>query len=539
MQKVRHFIVFLIVFVLLLASGVAATRAQTAPAWQPNTPYAVNALASYNGTVYRCIQAHTSLPGWEPPNVAALWAVHSGGTNPTNTPVPPATNTPQGPQPTATRTPTQSSGGTCTAPAWNATAVYTQGNVVSHNGRQYRARWWTQNENPSTSGQWGVWEDLGPCSGGTIVPTNTPSRTPTATNTAQVTFQPPTNTPNGPTLTPSIVPTIPNTGIPRRVLVGYWHNFNNGSGIIRLRDVSIRWDVINIAFAIPVGNDGTLSFVPEVQDVASFKDDVRYLQSIGKKVQISIGGAEGQVSITDATKRANYVNSLVAVIQEYGFNGIDIDLEGSSVALSGNDPDLKNPTSPGVTNLIAGTREIRNRFGAGFMVTMAPETANVQGGYSAYGGGWGSYLPLMHGLRDILTFVHVQHYNSGGMPALDGRNYTQGTADFQVAMAEMLLQGFNAPSTSNNFFPPLRPDQVAIGLPASPQAAGGGYTSSADIDKAVRYLVTGQSFGGSYVLRQPSGYANFRGLMTWSINWDSFFGFVFSTNSRNLLNSLP
>jgi len=28
---------------------------------------------SYNGHNYQCLQAHTSLVGWEPPNVPALW----------------------------------------------------------------------------------------------------------------------------------------------------------------------------------------------------------------------------------------------------------------------------------------------------------------------------------------------------------------------------------------------------------------------------------------------------------------------------------
>ncbi|MFB9622472.1 carbohydrate-binding protein [Nonomuraea helvata] len=28
---------------------------------------------TYNGVTYRCIQAHTALAGWEPPNVPALW----------------------------------------------------------------------------------------------------------------------------------------------------------------------------------------------------------------------------------------------------------------------------------------------------------------------------------------------------------------------------------------------------------------------------------------------------------------------------------
>lgn len=43
--------------------------------WQANTAYAVNDVVTYQGTSYSCIQAHTSLVGWEPPNVPALWAV--------------------------------------------------------------------------------------------------------------------------------------------------------------------------------------------------------------------------------------------------------------------------------------------------------------------------------------------------------------------------------------------------------------------------------------------------------------------------------
>jgi subtilisin family serine protease len=43
------------------------------PAWAPNTFYSVAARVSYGGSNYECIQAHTSLTGWEPPNVPALW----------------------------------------------------------------------------------------------------------------------------------------------------------------------------------------------------------------------------------------------------------------------------------------------------------------------------------------------------------------------------------------------------------------------------------------------------------------------------------
>jgi chitinase len=133
----------------------------------------------------------------------------------------------------------------------------------------------------------------------------------------------------------------------------------------------------------------------------------------------------------------------------------------------------------------------------------------------------------------------VQHYNTGTVTALDGVAYGSGNADFQVAMAEMLLAGFPVARNPDRFFAPLREDQVAIGLPSSPQAAGSGYTPPAEVAKAVNYLVRGQSYGGRYVLRRAGGYPNFRGVMTFSINWDRFNGFVFSRGVRPLLNGLP
>ncbi|GGS88793.1 chitinase [Planobispora rosea] len=64
-----------------------ASAAVAAPAWQPYTAYAVGARVSYNSTEYEAVQGHTSLPGWEPPNVPALWKVAGGGpTNPPGTP---------------------------------------------------------------------------------------------------------------------------------------------------------------------------------------------------------------------------------------------------------------------------------------------------------------------------------------------------------------------------------------------------------------------------------------------------------------------
>ncbi|MEV8438338.1 alpha-lytic protease prodomain-containing protein [Actinosynnema sp. NPDC051121] len=41
--------------------------------WQPGVAYAIGSLVTYDGVGYRCLQGHTSQPGWDPPSVPALW----------------------------------------------------------------------------------------------------------------------------------------------------------------------------------------------------------------------------------------------------------------------------------------------------------------------------------------------------------------------------------------------------------------------------------------------------------------------------------
>jgi chitinase len=105
-------------------------------------------------------------------------------------------------------------------------------------------------------------------------------------------------------------------------------------------------------------------------------------------------------------------------------------------------------------------------------------------------------------------------------------------------MTEMLLQGFPIAGGAYGFFPSLPPQQIAFGVLASPQA-GGGFTSIPDLQNALRYLIEGIPFGGVYQLVNPAGYPDMRGLMTWSINWDRFFGFPLSSTIGPYLHGLP
>ena len=202
----------LLSLVFVASVGAAPALADRGP-WAPNTWYNVGDTVTYGGCTYSVIQAHTSLTGWEPPNVPALFQLVSCGGSPSNTPTrtntpagatntptrtntpagptntPTRTNTPAGPTntptrtntpPAATATPTSGGGGGSCYPAWNSSTVYVGGDNASDAGHNYHSNWWNQNDRPSTSST-GAWTDQGPCSTG---PTNTPTRTPTSGPTA-------------------------------------------------------------------------------------------------------------------------------------------------------------------------------------------------------------------------------------------------------------------------------------------------------------------------------------------------------------------
>ncbi|MCA1292782.1 sugar-binding protein [Paenibacillus sp. alder61] len=76
-------LVVLAVFLSTWFTAPPSASAAARGAWAPNTAYAVNDTVTYSGSTYTCLQAHTSLAGWEPPNAPALWKKGGGGTTPT------------------------------------------------------------------------------------------------------------------------------------------------------------------------------------------------------------------------------------------------------------------------------------------------------------------------------------------------------------------------------------------------------------------------------------------------------------------------
>ncbi|SKA14751.1 chitinase [Chitinophaga eiseniae] len=346
----------------------------------------------------------------------------------------------------------------------------------------------------------------------------------------------------GASTTSSVVNLVVNTSGPGtpdsgKVIVGYWQNWgspSDASPYIPLRNVNPKYNVIEVAFAVSGSDLATISFVPENVTPAEFLADVQYLQSQGKKVLLSLGGETGSLNLSTAAKKQAFVTSMKALLDQYNFDGFDLDIEGgTNLQLDNGDKDFTNPTTPKVQNLIAGVKEViayRKGQGKNCWLTMAPETYYVQTAYgSTYSPLVGAYLPIIYALRNELTFIQTQYYNTGSVMGLDNGVYNQGTPDFIVALTEMLLKGFPVAGTTQTF-PALRQDQVAFGIPATSRAAGGGYIAPANVKKALDYVMKGQSFGGTYQLRNAAGYPGLRGIMTWSVNWDKSNGDEFANN---------
>ena len=309
--------------------------------------------------------------------------------------------------------------------------------------------------------------------------------------------------------------------IPNPSLIGYWQNWNDPNApYIPLDQIDSRYNVVNISFAVPqAGTDYHMEFLPDQVNQATLTSQIQYLQAQGRIVNISIGGAGPLISLDNISERDTFISTMNSIINTYGFDGIDIDLEGNSVSVSGGT--ISNPGDAKILNLIYAIKQIMSDYYSlnqkRLFLSMAPETAFVQGGMSAYGGIWGAYLPIIEALRDSIEILHVQLYNSGSMYGIDGNVYAQGTADFIVAMAEAAIQGFN---TSAGMFSGLPASKIAIGLPACLMAAGGGFTDTSIVKSALNYLMGRTPQPGSYSLSQTGGYPDLRGMMTWSINWD-------------------
>lgn len=301
---------FLLIFMTILLSFITfSAKAQSAPAWQPNTAYAVNSLVSYGGATYKCIQAHTSLPGWEPPNVPALWQLQSG-TPPTAT-KPPATNTQPGPTNTTrpsntpTRTtvpPTATTGGPI--PAWSGNGVpYKIGDLVTFQGSIYKCTY-----AHTSQSDW------------------SPTAAPTLWQLQQsATFQPATSTRTGPT--PTLGPP------PSRMFAPYIDvSPGSSSAIMQLASNGSGNKFYTLAFILGRGCTASWFGAYELNspEADALGTRINELRAAGGDVIVAFGGAAAPELANVCTSVSALQAQYQAVISKYNLRYVDFDIEDFS-----------------------------------------------------------------------------------------------------------------------------------------------------------------------------------------------------------------
>ena len=298
-------------------------------------------------------------------------------------------------------------------------------------------------------------------------------------------------------------------GLPAHVLMGYWQDFANGATPLTLADVPASYNLVAVAFGAATDTPGQVSFSLDptlASDLGGytqqqFINDIATLQARGQKVILSVGGADGAISVDDAASASAFASSVYALIQQYGFNGVDVDLE------NGVDP----------TYMASALEQLESDVGSSLIITLAPQTVDTQSTGD-------DYFELALDIKSILTMINTQYYNSGTMNGCDGNVYAEGTENFITALACTELEGG------------LSPSQVGVGLPASTSAAGSGYVTPSVVDDALDCLASGANCG-SFV--PPQTWPGIRGAMTWSINWDAANGYSFADTVSPYLSTLP
>jgi len=287
----------------------------------------------------------------------------------------------------------------------------------------------------------------------------------------------------------------------KKILMGFWHNWPAGPSDgyqrgqfanIALENVPKEYNVVAVAF---MKGSGIPTFKPFNVSDAEFRRQVGVLNSQGRAVLISLGGADAHIELR-AGQEQPLANEIIRLVETYGFDGLDIDLEQSAIDFAANK-----------TVLPAALKLVKDHYagqGKHFIISMAPEFP-----YLTASGKYVGYLQALEGYYD---FIAPQFYNQGGdgvwVPEANNgsgawiaQNNDAMKEDFLYYLTESLVTGTRG-------FTRIPADKFVIGLPANVDAAATGYV----IDKTV----VGNAMKRLAVKGHP-----IKGLMTWSVNWDN------------------
>src|SRR5438045_624208 len=125
-------------------------------------------------------------------------------------------------------------------------------------------------------------------------------------------------------------------------------------------------------------------------------------------------------------------------------------------------------------------------------------------------------------LRSRLDILHVQLYNNSSVPTpqgapYNGQNFPVDSVDNLVASVKMLIEGFQP--SGGPAFAGLNANQVAFGVPSGPKSSNPPFISTNTIKNAYSCVTSNTNCG---TIHMNANQPNFRGVMTWSVNWDVY-----------------
>lgn len=308
----------------------------------------------------------------------------------------------------------------------------------------------------------------------------------------------------------------------KKILMGFWHNWQAGASDgyqqgqftnMNLTDIPEAYNVIAVAF---MKGQGIPTFKPYNLTDEAFRSQVETLNGQGRAVLISLGGADAHIELHTGDEE-KLKDEIIRLVETYGFDGLDIDLEQAAIGAADNK-----------TVLPAALKSVKAHYaaqGKNFIISMAPEFPYLRTG--------GSYLDYINALDGVYDFIAPQYYNqggdglwvdeaNGGAGAWITQNNDAMKEDFLFYLTESLVTGTRG-------FTRIPADKFAIGLPSNVDAAATGYV----VDPQAVY---------NAFRRLDDKALSIKGLMTWSINWDNGksksgvpYNWEFSTRYRALI----
>ncbi|MGA0893769.1 MAG: glycosyl hydrolase family 18 protein [Ilumatobacteraceae bacterium] len=150
--------------------------------------------------------------------------------------------------------------------------------------------------------------------------------------------------------------TPPIPGLPTRFVAGYLEGWN----LALPSTLPTQYELLYHAFA-PVQSDGSLTIYLSGVSRTALATEYKARRAAGKPTLLSIGGGGGaQAGLGTVAQQQAFLASVKPLIDEFGFSGIDWDLEAGV------------PGGISATGLAAVSRALRVHYGAGFLITLAP-----------------------------------------------------------------------------------------------------------------------------------------------------------------------